>query len=136
MSYCEIVDYKGVKIVYTNIVDTSGNEAIPVFDKVQSLVAQFPDKSVLSCVNARNARFNKDLLAKIKDTVKKNNPKSKATVVCGLNKLSKLILNGIISATGRQMKLFDGEAEAKEWLYQLERGSAAKGSVSEVKTLS
>ncbi len=120
MSYAKVIDYKGIKMVYTNIEDTAGNEAIPTFDKVQGLVAEFPDKSVLSCVNATNARFNKDLLSKIKETVKKNNPKAKATVVCGLSKLSTLILNSIIAATGRQMKLFDTEEEGKAWLYEYE----------------
>jgi hypothetical protein len=124
MSYCKVLDYKGVKIVYTDIENTIGTEAIPAFDAVQKLVAEFPDKSVLSCVNATNARFNKDLLSKIKETVKKNNPKVKVTVVCGLSKLSTLILNSIIAATGRKMKLFDSVEEGKEWLYQYELKSA------------
>ncbi len=120
MSYAKVVEYKNIKIVYTNIVDTAGSEAIPTFNKVQKIVAEFPNKSVLSCVNATNARFNKDLLNKIKETVKVNNPKSKATVVCGLNKLSTLILNSIIAATGRHMKLFATEQEGMEWLYDYE----------------
>ncbi|MFQ3213124.1 MAG: hypothetical protein ACI9L9_001035 [Marivirga sp.] len=47
MSYCEVRDYKGIKIVYTDIAGTSGGEAIPTFDKVQALMAKFPDKSAL-----------------------------------------------------------------------------------------
>ncbi|GAB3336679.1 hypothetical protein GCM10027429_20260 [Marivirga atlantica] len=126
MSFCEIRDYKGVKIVYTDIKGTSGDEAIPTFEKVQGLVQKFPDKSVLSCVNATDARFNKNLLSTIKDTVKKNNPKSKATTVCGLNKLSTVILKSIISATGRQMRLFDTVEEGMEWLVEYEAKSAQK----------
>jgi len=126
MSYCKVIDYKGVKMVYTDIEGTNGGEAIPTFDAVQKLVAEFPDKSVLSCVNATNARFNKELLSKIKETVKKNNPKSKATVVCGLSKLSTLILNSIIAATGRKMKLFDSIEEGKEWLYQYEMNNTTE----------
>jgi hypothetical protein len=120
MSYCKIVDHKGVKIVYTDIENTKGDEAIPTFDQVQKLVAEFSDKCALSCVNATNARFNKDLLSKIKETVKKNNPKVKATAVCGLSKLSTLILNSIIAATGRKMKLFESVEQGKEWLYEYE----------------
>ncbi|WKK80979.2 hypothetical protein [Marivirga arenosa] len=123
MSYCKVIDYKDVKIVYTDIENCDGADAIPAFDSVQKLVAQFPEKSVLSCVNATNARFNKDLLSKIKETVKKNNPKVKVTVVCGLSKLSTLILNSIITATGRKMKLFDSVEDGKEWLYQYEMKS-------------
>ncbi|MGM0582590.1 MAG: hypothetical protein ACQETL_18070 [Bacteroidota bacterium] len=124
MSYCKVINYKGVKMVYTDIENTNGGEAIPTFDAVQKLVAEFPDKSVLSCVNATNARFNKELLSKIKETVKKNNPKSKATVVCGLSKLSTLILNSIIAATGRKMKLFDSVEEGQEWLYEYEMSTS------------
>ncbi len=129
MSYCEVLVHKGVKIVYTNIENTAGNEAIPTFDQVQTLVAGFPDKSVLSCVNATNARFNTELLSKVKETVKKNNPKSKATVVCGLSKLSTLILNSIIAATGRKMKLFDTVEEGKDWLAAIELNESNKTSL-------
>jgi hypothetical protein len=130
MSYCKVLDYKGIKIVYTDIENTNGTEAIPAFDAVQKLVAEFPDKSVLSCVNATNARFNKDLLSKIKETVKKNSPKVKVTVVCGLSKLSTLILNSIIAATGRKMKLFDSVEDGKEWLYQYEAKTVEQSASS------
>ena len=104
MSYCKVVEHKGVKIVYTDIENTNGNEAIPAFDAVQKLVAEFPDKSVLSCVNATNARFNKDLLS--------------------------LILNSIIAATGRKMKLLDSVEDGKEWLYQYEINSVQQSETA------
>lgn len=120
MPSTQVIDYKGVKIVYTDISGTKSDEAIPTFEKVKEIVKTFPDKSVLSLVNAKDARFNKDLLGKIKEVVKANNPKSKATAVSGLSQLTKLMVNSIIAATGRKMKLFDDEERAKEWLYSLE----------------
>lgn len=120
MADCTEIRYKGVKIVYTNVENCSGEAAIPVFEKVVKLASTYPDKSMLSLVNARGTRFNSDLLSVIKDTVKKNNPKVKATAVFGLSALSTLMVNSIISVTGRKMKLLNSLEEAQEWLYQQE----------------
>lgn len=120
MGNCTEIRYKGVKMVYTNIENCSGDAAIPVFRKVVEVAACYPDKSMLSLVNARGARFNSELLSVIKDTVKQNNPKVKATAVFGLSSLTSLMVNSIISVTGRQMKLLESEEEAREWLYQQE----------------
>ena len=75
---------------------------------------------MLSLVNAQNTRFSSELLSTIKDVVKQNNPKVKATAVFGLNTLSTLMVNSIISVTGRKMKLLNNMEEAQEWLYQYE----------------
>ena len=126
MGECSEIRYKGVRMVYTNIENCSGETAIPVFQEVVKIAATYPDKSMLSLVNAKGARFNSDLLGTIKDSVKKNNPKVKATAVFGLNTLSKLMVNSIISVTGRQMKLLDSKEEAQEWLYQYEMKTSSK----------
>jgi len=120
MPDCTEIRYKGIKMVYTNVEGCSGEAAIPVFQKVVQIAATYPDKSMLSLVNARGTRFNSDLLSVIKDTVKKNNPKVKATAVFGLSALSTLMVNSIISVTGRKMKLLNTMEEAQEWLYQQE----------------
>lgn len=120
MGECTEIRYKGVKMVYTNIEGCSGESAIPVFQKVVQVATTYPNKSMLSLVNAKGTRFNSDLLSVIRDTVKKNNPKVKATAVFGLNTLSTLMVNSIISVTGRRMKLLNSQEEAQEWLYQQE----------------
>jgi len=120
MPDCIEIRFKGVKMVYTNIENCTGAAAIPVFRKVVEVASRYPDKSMLSLVNARGARFNSELLSVIKATVKKNNPKVKATAVFGLSSLTRLMVNSIISVTGRQMKLVESEEEAQEWLYQQE----------------
>lgn len=117
MSSCTVIKYKNIDIVYTDISGCSPEEAISAFDANQSIIAGMPDKSVYSLVNAKDARFNSQLIQKIKETVKKNNRKNKATAVCGLNQLSRLMVNSIVSFTGRQMKFTDTVDEAKEWLH-------------------
>ncbi|MEK6480346.1 hypothetical protein WJR50_22575 [Catalinimonas sp. 4WD22] len=118
MPDCTIIKYKTINIVYTDVSSCSGDMAIPCFEKVQQIASTLPDKSMFSLVNARDTRFNSKLLSVIKETVKKNNPKVRATAVCGLSQLSALMVNSIISITGRKMKLLDTLEEAKEWLYQ------------------
>lgn len=119
MPDCSIIKYKGLEIVYTDVSGCVGDTAIPYFEKVQKIASTFPDKSMFSLVNARDTRFNTHLLGVIRETVKKNNPKVKATAVFGLNQLSILMVNSIASITGRKMKLVDTLEEAQEWLYQV-----------------
>ncbi|GAA0893147.1 hypothetical protein GCM10009122_28260 [Fulvivirga kasyanovii] len=118
MASCNVVKYKELDIVYTDISNASPEEAMVVFDENQLIISKMPLKSVYALVNAKDARFNSSLIQKIKETVKKNNPHSKATAVCGLNALSRLMVNSIIAFTGRQMKLVETEEEGKDWLYK------------------
>lgn len=117
MSKCNIIKYKDIKIVYTDISHCAPEEAIEAFDQCQKIIDGMPIKSVYSLVNAKDARFNSNLIQKIKETVKKNNAYNKATAVSGLSQLSRLMVNSIVSFTGRQMKLTQTVDEAKEWLY-------------------
>ena len=118
MASCNVVKYKELDIVYTDISNASPEEAMVVFDENQLIISKMPLKSVYALVNAKDARFNSSLIQKIKETVKKNNPHSKATAVCGLNALSRLMVNSIIAFTGRQMKLVETAEEGKDWLYK------------------
>jgi len=115
-------------MVYTNVEGCTGEESIPAFHKVVQIASTYPNKSMLSLVNAKNTRFNSDLLSTLRDVVKKNNPKVKATAVCGLSTLSTLMVNSIISMTGRKMKLVKTLEEAQEWLYKFEVDSRAKSA--------
>ena len=117
MPTCNVIKFKDINIVYTDISGATPEEAVEAFDRCQEIIGQMPLNSVYSLVNAKDARFNSGLIQKIKETVKKNNPHNKATAVSGLNQLSRLMVNSIISFTGRQMKLTDSVDEAKEWLY-------------------
>ncbi|MEL7004560.1 MAG: hypothetical protein AAFN93_17770 [Bacteroidota bacterium] len=126
MSKCNIIKYKDIDIVYTDISNCSPEEAVVAFENCQEVIGKMPLNSVYSLVNAKGARFNSNLIQTIKDTVKKNNPYNKATAVSGLSQLSRLMVNSIISFTGRQMKLTDTVDDAKEWLYTKSESKVAK----------
>ncbi|MDN5201344.1 STAS/SEC14 domain-containing protein [Fulvivirgaceae bacterium BMA10] len=107
-----------MKIVYTDISDSSPEMAIRVFERNKTIISEFDKNSVYSLVNAKDVRFNSKLIQVVKETVKENNPYVRATAVSGLNTLTRLMVNSIVSFTGREIKLFENEDEAKEWLYQ------------------
>ncbi len=119
MPECQIIKYKTVEMVYTDVSGCSGDAAIPYFEKVQKIASTLPDKSMLSLVNAKDTRFNSNLMGVLKETVKKNNPKVKATAVYGLSSLSALMVNSVATLTGRKIKLMDTLENAKEWLYEM-----------------
>jgi len=118
MASCSVIKYRDLSIVYTDIEGASPEEAIEAFDQSQKIICKMPPKSVFALVNAKDARFNSKLIQKIKETVKHNNPYNNSTAVSGLNQLSRLMVNSIVSFTGRQMKMTETTEEGKEWLHK------------------
>ncbi|UII20373.1 hypothetical protein [Fulvivirga ligni] len=116
MKECKIIRYANLEVVYVNVQDATAPEAMAVFDRSHEIIRTRPEKSVYSLVNAKGLRFNEELLQKVKEVVKKNNPYNVATAVFGLSALTKLMVNSIVLFTKRQIKITETEEEAKEWL--------------------
>ncbi|WP_246070192.1 hypothetical protein [Mangrovivirga cuniculi] len=80
---CEIIDYQGRKIVFTDIAGARPEDAIPAFERTTVLVPTLGEKGALSLVDAKDARFNKDLISKIKEVVKRTIPMLKLPLFVG-----------------------------------------------------
>ncbi len=119
MSYVTLLRYKGIKIIYTNCSNIKTLEEVEsAFGESSEIITKEPQKSVLAISNFENTFFNKSVIAIIKEALKKNKSYIKYTAVIGISGLAKLMFDGIVRATRRDLRLFGTLSEAKEFLYE------------------
>lgn len=117
MAECKVIEYKGIEIVFTDISNSKPSESIKAFEASVEIISSKPLRSVYALVDAKGAKFNKELVDKIKEVVKRNNVYNKATVVTGLDAMNKLMAQSIAVLTGRQIKFTSSVEEGLEYLF-------------------
>lgn len=118
MPKVEVISYKGMDIVFTNLKGLSIKEAEPVMERAVEVVSQFPKKSVYSLIDFTNMRFNKGLVNLARDIAQKNGPYVKATAAVGLNATTNLIGKTIVALSSRNAQFFKSLESGKDWLYE------------------
>lgn len=116
MAKCDIVNFKDVEIIYTDVSNSSIKETMDIMDVNHDIIKEKPLNSVLSLVNVTQVAVNGPLLAKLRQNVKRNNPYILATAVIGLNPFTKVMLDTLIAFTGRKIVALDSYEEARLWL--------------------
>lgn len=117
----EIIQYRGKPIVYLNWAGTiDPKEALERIDAARKLVATQPLKStrMLTCVEG--ARFDRDVIDKLKGMLKANEPYVLCSAIVGLSGLLKVMFGTLVRLTGRNIKIFSTLEEAKDWLVKQE----------------
>ncbi|PIB33992.1 hypothetical protein BFP72_00365 [Reichenbachiella sp. 5M10] len=118
----EVISYKDISIVYTDLSNKTIEEGTQTLQQAVEVVSQFPLGSVYSLLNVEGIRFNSQYLDEIKKVGKLNAPYVKGTAAVGLTSMTKLIGRAIIKFTGRKAELCETIDDAKEWLYQVSQG--------------
>jgi hypothetical protein len=115
----EEIEHKGLTILYTNLSKLSIEDAMEMLTNASLIISQQPLKSVYSMVNLEGMRFNKELIKKITEAGHSNAPYVKATAICGLTSMTKLIAKTVINLTGRKAKICNNIKDGKEWLHKV-----------------
>lgn len=116
MGSCKIIEFKGAKILYTDVRNCNTEQCKEVFNRTTEVIKDFPPKSVLSLVNLTGASINTSIINNVRENVSKNNDKVLATAVVGLTGFQRTILDTIITLTGRKVGIMDSYEEARLWL--------------------
>ena len=121
MEGLSVISYKGKQIIY---VDYSINGESK--EKTMQLIKAFseepenlkcPPKSALVLINVTGLRFDKEVLNAIKDARNKVIQYEKKTANFGMSPIQKAAYNFMLAMTAsNNMKIFNSELEAKEWL--------------------
>jgi hypothetical protein len=75
-----------------------------------------PANSMLTLTNIENMHFSNEIKELFNQFMKGNKNYVKAGTVVGLNPLQQMLYNSLVKLTGRNIKSFKTEAEAKDWL--------------------
>lgn len=75
-----------------------------------------PNASALTLTKINGMHFSNEIKDMFNDFIKGNKPFVKAGAVVGLNGLQRIVYNGLMKITGRDIKSFDDVTSAKDWL--------------------
>lgn len=117
MERTRFIDHKGKQILlldYAGIRDP--DEALREIQDSKAFVARQPTSSLRVLTLVRDARYNAAVLQGMKDLAAHNAPYVKASAVVGMGGLHRIAYQAVILFSKRNIKTFDGEAEALDWL--------------------
>lgn len=110
--------HKGRSICFTDLSETTPEQAIAVLEQSHQYMSTLPPASAYVLVSIKGIKFNTAVIDKVKEITKANRPYVRATAVYGVEGLTKLLITVVATFSGRELKPFDSEAAAKEWLYK------------------
>ena len=116
MAGVSTINEKDKIIIFTDLANLTGEDALSVMSEAVDVISQYQPKSVFSLVDMTGMRFNKIVIEKVTEVARMNEPYVKVTAIVGLNSVAKLIAKSVIKLTGRNTVLFDQIEEAKNWL--------------------
>ena len=82
------------------------------------MVRSQPPKSVLTMTIAGGGKFDNDIVGRLKDLTKGNEPYVKKAAVVGMSGLYKVVLMAVAMFSKREFHMFDTAEEAKDFLAQ------------------
>jgi len=117
MNRSKIITHQGKEILYQ---DFSGlktaDEVNDVITKNRVYFHSRPLGTAMSLANIEGMHFNNQIKDLFMNFVKENKPYMKASAIIGVTGLKQVVFNGIMKITGRDVKSFNNEDQAKEWL--------------------
>lgn len=117
MGRINFITYQGKTILFGDFTDLRpGKEFQELVDAAQKLIASRPPNSVLAMFDATNARFDMDVISRMKDFVHANTPYIHASAVVGIGGLMLVALNTLSNIRGRKFPVFATREEALEYL--------------------
>ncbi len=113
----ELVNYKEKSIFYMDFSGLRNTEEITaLLNQSKEYIRSQPERSLLVLTNIEGMHFNNEVKTMFSDFVSGNKPYVKASAVYGISGLQRIIYNGVMRITGRDIRSFDTLSLGKEWL--------------------
>lgn len=114
--------HKSKMILSLNFGKLDINDAYKVIDYSSRIIERMPKNSIYTLTNVTDSNFDQKLINALTKFTQKNKPHVVAGAVIGAEGLKKFMFNTILRLSGRNnMKIFDREDEALEWLIKQSR---------------
>jgi hypothetical protein len=117
MERTRFIEHRGKQVL---LLDYSGirdpEEAVREIRRSIEFVARQPKDSLLVMTTVRDARYNASVLQALKELASHNAPYVKASAAVGMGGLHRIAYQAIILFSKRNIKTFDTEPDALEWL--------------------
>lgn len=110
------VSHRGKRILVIDISNGRGPEISQVICQAKPLIRGSDKSSVLTVTIVTDVNVKEVPMDELIDFVKANKPYVKAAAVVGVSQLAGAMLATTRILTGRQLKAFDSQQEALDWL--------------------
>ena len=110
------IKYKGCPILQIDFEGCQPPELLERILYARSIIGSQPLSSVRTLTLVKDARFNNEVSAAMKDYTKHNKPYVCVAAVVGLSGLQEIVYNVIVKVTGRKIATFPYVEAAKEFL--------------------
>lgn len=117
MERTRFIEHQGKRILlldYAGVRDP--DEALRAIQHSKEVVARQPPGSLLVMTVVRDARYNAAVLQGMKELAAHNAPYVKASAVVGMSGLHRIAYQAVILFSKRNIKTFDHESDALDWL--------------------
>jgi len=118
MERARFIDHKGKKIFVLDCSGCKPAEVRAIIDECARVVRSQPSKSVLTMTIAGGGKFDNEVVAKLKELTRGNEPYVKKAAVVGMGGLYKVVLMAVAMFSKREFHMFDTADEAKDFLAQ------------------
>ncbi len=112
------IEYKGKKIFYQDFSNNFFNDKVVITElsEVQEITMSQPENSMLVLTNFSNTEITSALMPLLNESSKKTKSHVYKTAVLGVSGVKRTLGDLLSKITGQQLRYFDNETQAKEWL--------------------
>ncbi len=96
----------------------SVEEAIKSIDEAKKVIRSQPESSLLILTDVTGAKYNLEVIEKLKEFASGNKPYVRASALVGLDGLQKAVYSAVTLFSKRTIPVFDDIEEAKDWLIE------------------
>ena len=111
------IKYKGKEIVYVHYVNLKEAQMIETLNQVEDIILS-DNKPHLQLVNISDAFATPRFMAAAKTFGKKTHHLTEKSAIVGISGVKALLLRSYNAVSGKKLKAFETEEEAKEYLIQ------------------
>jgi len=117
MRRTEILNHKGTDLFYMDFSNLKTSQEISlVINESIAFIRKQALNSVTGLSNLENMFFNNDVKNQFTSFLKGNKPYIKKSAVFGMSGLARILFNGLMKITGRDVRSFEKMEEAKDFL--------------------
>jgi hypothetical protein len=112
----EFIQHQWRQVLLLDFSQCSVEEALNTIEEAKKVIRSQPEKSLLILTDVTDARYNIDVVEKLKEFTKGNEPYVRASAVVGLDGIKKIIYNAVVMFSKRTFPLFENRENALDWL--------------------
>jgi hypothetical protein len=118
MERVRFITHQWRQILLLDFSDCGVDELLKAMDSAKKLIRAEGQSSLLILTDVTAARYNLEVVEKLKEFTNGNKPYVKASAVVGLDGMKKIIYNAVTKFSGRNIPAFDDIENAKQWLIE------------------